>query len=177
MSVSRWLHRALRVPTVRAIRGATSVPSDDPIAIRDAVLELLADLRAQNALLDREIVSAIFTVTPDLVSAFPAEAARVAGWQEIPLLCTTEIPVPEGLPRCLRVMLHVQRAWGPVAPRHVYLREAVRLRPDLAAALPSGGDSANIPATRTTPRRAVGAVPCPVPPLSSVPSSPTSSPR
>lgn len=174
MSLRGWIQSLLGVPTVRAIRGAISVPTDDPMAIREAVLELVDALRAQNALADREIVSAIFTVTPDLVSAFPAEAARVAGWQEVPLLCTTEIPVPAGLPRCLRVMLHVQRAWGSTRPQHVYLREAARLRPDLAGGLPSGAHEGNIPATRS-PRRPAGALACPNPPLSSVPSSPMSS--
>lgn len=125
------LIRALRVPSVRAIRGATSVPTDTPDEVTLAVRELLAALRHENALRHDEVISAIFTVTPDLVSAFPAEAARTAGWEHVPLLCTTEIPVPDGLPRCLRVMLHVERRWNGTRPRHVYLREATRLRPDL----------------------------------------------
>lgn len=174
MTLRRWLGEQLGLPSMRAIRGAISVPSDDPTAIRDAVLELLHELRATNALEHHEVVSAIFTVTPDLVSAFPAEAARVAGWQDVPLLCTTEIPVPDGLPRCLRVMLHVQRPWGRRRPRHAYLREAARLRPDLVAGLPSGLDQGNIPAPRH-PRRPAGALACPNQPPSSVPSSPMSS--
>jgi chorismate mutase len=174
MSLQQWMRTLIGVPTVKAIRGAISVPTDDPAAIREAVLELLHELRTSNQLEDREIVSAIFTVTPDLVSAFPAEAARVSGWQDVPLLCTTEIPVPAGMPRCLRVMLHVQRPWGTTKPRHAYLREAERLRPDLVGGLPSGAHQANIPATRST-RRPVGAIACPNPPLSSVPSSPMSS--
>ena len=176
MSLGEWVRTLIGIPTVRAIRGAISVPSDDPMAIRDAVLELVHALRTTNQLEDQEIVSAIFTVTPDLVSAFPAEAARVAGWQDVPLLCTTEIPVPAGLPRCLRVMLHVQRSWGNSRPQHAYLRDAARLRPDLAGGLPSGAHEGNIPATRTT-RRPAGAIACPNPPLSSVPSSPMSSRR
>lgn len=130
----RLLTRALGVPSVRAIRGAISVPIDTPDEVADAVRELLATLRHENALRHDEVVSAIFTVTPDLVSAFPAEAARSAGWEHVPLLCTQEIPVPDGLPRCLRVMLHVERPWNGTRPRHVYLREAVRLRPDLGQA-------------------------------------------
>jgi chorismate mutase len=127
------LARALHVPSVRAIRGATSVPDDTANGIADAVHELLAELRRENALRNEEVISAIFTVTPDLVSAFPAEAARAAGWDQIPLLCTTEIPVPDGLPRCLRVMLHVERHWNGSRVKHVYLREAAKLRPDLVA--------------------------------------------
>lgn len=131
MTLRGLVARALQVTTVRAIRGATSVPDDSPGAIAEAVRELLASLRQQNQLQDHEVISAIFTVTPDLVSAFPAEAARTAGWETVPLLCTTEIPVPGGLPRCLRVMLHVERSWNGTPAKHVYLREAVRLRPDL----------------------------------------------
>lgn len=135
MTIRAMFARALQVPTVRAIRGATSVPDDTAGAIADAVRELLGSLRHENGLRYDEVISAIFTVTPDLVSAFPAEAARTAGWEQVPLLCTTEIAVPGGLPRCLRVMLHVERHWNGTRPRHVYLREAARLRPDLVRKL------------------------------------------
>ncbi len=129
--LDRWLQRALSMPTLRAIRGATAVPQDSPEAIEAALRELLDQLRSQNGLQPGEVISAIFTVTPDLSSAFPAGAARAAGWHDVPLLCATEIAVPEALPRCLRVLLHVQRAWNGTPPRHVYLREAAWLRPDL----------------------------------------------
>lgn len=132
MRLRQLLARALPLPTVRAIRGATVVPDDTPDGIAAAVAELLGELRRANQLVPSEVISAIFTVTPDLVSAFPASAARVAGWSEVPLLCTTEIPVPDGMPRCLRVMLHVGRTWNGTPPRHVYLREAAALRPDLS---------------------------------------------
>lgn len=131
MTIHGVLSRALRLPSLRAIRGATSVPDDTPEQIAGAVNELLGALERENQLEQGEVVSAIFTVTPDLVSAFPAGAARAAGWHGVPLLCTTEIPVPDGMPRCLRVMLHVERYWNGSAPRHVYLREATALRPDL----------------------------------------------
>jgi chorismate mutase len=133
MMLARLLSRTLGVATVRAIRGATAVPSDDPVAIATATRELLDALRVENHLRADEVISAIFTVTPDLVSSFPAEAARAAGWEGVPLLCTTEIPVPDGLPRCLRVLLHVQRPWNGTPTQHVYLREAAQLRPDLTA--------------------------------------------
>jgi chorismate mutase len=129
--------RALRLPTVRALRGATTVARDDAGAIQEAVSELLAAIRTHNRLEHDEVVSALFTVTPDLVAAFPAEAARLDGWQAIPLLCATEIAVPGALPRCVRVLLHVARPWSE-PPRHVYLREAASLRPDLAG----GGQAA-----------------------------------
>jgi chorismate mutase len=138
----RLIRRLLGIPTVRAIRGATTVAADRPELVAEAVVELVNSLADQNSLESQEIVSAIFTVTGDLSSAFPAVAARSAGWENVPLLCTTEIPVPGGMPRCIRVMLHVERCWeGRSAVRHVYLRDARRLRPDLVSALPqvSGG--------------------------------------
>lgn len=130
MSGRAMLARALRLPRVRGIRGATTVPRDDAESIADAVLELIAAMRHDNGFVDDEVISALFTVTPDLSSAFPAEAARRGGWHDVPLLCASEIAVPDALPRCLRVMLHVERVWTR-APTHVYLRGAVVLRPEL----------------------------------------------
>jgi chorismate mutase len=132
MILRRLLTQLLRVPTVRALRGATTVTHDDPVAIRDAVIELLDALRMSNDLADAEVISAIFTMTSDLCSAFPAETAREVGWSRVPLLCTSEVPVPGGMPRCLRVLVHAERDWGDRPPRHIYLRGAGALRPDLA---------------------------------------------
>lgn len=129
--IRRWLRQLLGVPDVRAIRGAITVPRDEPDAIREAVLELLQEVRRENRFVDSEVISAIFTVTPDLTAAFPAETARRAGWDHVPLLCMQEIAVPGGMPRCLRLLIHVQRDWQAATPRHVYLRDAVTLRPDL----------------------------------------------
>ena len=81
-----------------------------------------------------EIVSAIFTTTRDLTSAFPAEAARGLGMSSVPLLCASEIPVPDSLPRCIRVLLHVNTEKTQAAMTHVYLRDAKRLRPDVSSA-------------------------------------------
>jgi len=131
MTIRGLLVRALRVPSVRALRGATTVRCDEAGAIADAVIELMAALCRENHLVDDEVISAIFTMTPDLRAAFPAETARRAGWSQVPLLCAIEIPVTGSLPRCLRVLLHVERHWNGTRPRHVYLREAVSLRPDL----------------------------------------------
>jgi len=114
-----------------AIRGATSVDVDDPGHIAEATRELLEQIVVRNWLEIDEIVSVWFTVTPDLTSAFPALAAREMGWVDVPLLCASEIPVPGSMARCLRVLIEVE----PHAPRrldtHVYLRDAVALRPDL----------------------------------------------
>ena len=130
MTAGSRIARVLRIPQLRAVRGATTVATDDRGAITDAVRELVTALEQANDFGRADVVSAIFTVTPDLSSAFPAEAARAAGWSEVPLLCSSEIAVPGALPRCVRVLLHVERHW-PVAPRHVYLRDAAALRPDL----------------------------------------------
>jgi chorismate mutase len=90
-------------------------------------------LKANPTLRLQDLASVVFTVTPDLSSVYPAKAARELGWNEVPLLCTCEIPVPGGLPRIVRVLAH----WNTEIPqrsiKHVYLGEAVRLRPDLAA--------------------------------------------
>jgi prephenate dehydratase len=113
-----------------AIRGATSVDHDDPRQIAEATRELLEQIVERNWLETDEIISCWFTVTPDLTSAFPALAAREMGWVDVPLLCASEIPVPGSMPRCLRVLVEIE----PRAPRpietHVYLRDAVSLRPD-----------------------------------------------
>ena len=121
---------------MRAIRGATTVEADTPDAIREATREMLGVLLERNAVAPSQIISAIFTVTPDLKSEFPAIAARELGWGEAALLCTTEIPVPGALPRCIRVLMHVETDRPREAMRHVYLRRAAALRPDLA-----GGDA------------------------------------
>lgn len=85
-----------------------------------------------NELEPANILSAIFTVTPDLRSAFPAHAARELGWTDVALLCTMEIPVPGALERCIRVLLHVETDVPRSRLRHVYLRGARQLRPDWA---------------------------------------------
>jgi monofunctional chorismate mutase len=115
-----------------AIRGATSVEEDDPRHIAEATRELLEQIVERNRLEVDEIVSVFFTVTNDLKSMFPALAAREMGWVGIPLLCASEIPVEGSMPRCLRTMIQVElRAPRPLET-HVYLRDAVRLRPDVA---------------------------------------------
>ena len=121
--------------SIRGIRGATTVSADQPELILEATRELLeAILQANAGMSPEEIASAVFTVTDDLCSTFPAQAARQMGWSLVPMMCAREIPVPGSLPRAIRVLVHwnTERAQNEVT--HVYLREAVRLRPDLAAA-------------------------------------------
>jgi chorismate mutase len=118
---------------VRAIRGATTVDVDEPGSLRAATAELIAEIVRRNELRQEQVISAFFTTTADLHSAFPAEAVRALGWTDVPLLCAAEIPVPDALPRCVRVLLHVEQRWRRRAVRHVYLRAARQLRPDLVA--------------------------------------------
>lgn len=117
---------------VRGIRGATVTFADQPEAVLAATKELLENIQRANPSLETvDIASAIFTVSEDLASAYPAQAARELGWGDVPLLCAREIPVPGSLPKCIRVLLH----WNTELPQndiqHVYLGAAAKLRPDL----------------------------------------------
>ena len=120
---------------VRGIRGATTVEQNVAADILAATRELLQELLAANGLTSyEEIVSAIFTTTTDLNAVFPAEAARSQGMSQVPLLCASEIAVPNSMPRCIRILLHVNTDQSQSAMKHVYLREAKRLRPDMVSA-------------------------------------------
>lgn len=120
---------------VRGIRGATSVNADVPEQIHAATEELLREILRANRIEEfDEIVSAIFTTTHDLCSTFPAEAARKLGMHQVPLLCASEIPVPGSMPRCIRILIHVNTDKTQAEITHVYLREAKRLRPDVSSA-------------------------------------------
>ena len=120
---------------IRGIRGATTVAADEPDQILQATRELLEEILTENeGMRPEDVASALFTVTDDLVSTFPAQGARQMGWGLVPMLCAREIPVPGSLPRVIRVLVH----WNTDLPQneitHVYLRDAVKLRPDLVAA-------------------------------------------
>ena len=117
---------------VRGIRGATVVETDQPEAILAATRELLAEIISANPTLKPvDLASVIFSVTDDIRAAYPAKAARQLGWVEVPLLCTREMPVPDGLPMCIRLLLHWNTNLPQSSIRHVYLHAAGRLRPDL----------------------------------------------
>ena len=121
--------------SIRGIRGATTVQADSPDLILQATRELLEEILAENeSMRPEDVGSALFTVTDDLASTFPAQAARQMGWGLVPMMCAREIPVPGSLPRVIRVLVH----WNTEVPQseitHVYLRDAVKLRPDLVSA-------------------------------------------
>jgi chorismate mutase len=115
----------------RGIRGATTVETDSAPAILAAVRELLQRIVEVNDLCPADVASVLFTATRDLTAAFPAQAVRDFGWQDVPLLDAQEIPVPGSLPRCVRVLIHWNTNRSQAEVRHVYLHGAVALRPDL----------------------------------------------
>lgn len=116
---------------LRGIRGATTVTEDRADEIMLASKELLKEIVSQNDIDIEQVASVLFTVTPDIKSAFPAQAARAMGWQMVPLLCFQEIEVEGALDRCIRVLLHVNTEKSQREIKHVYLREAKKLRQDL----------------------------------------------
>ena len=116
---------------VRGIRGAINVSANTRDAIQEATRRLLVAMCEANSLDSSAIISAFFTVTTDLNAAYPAAAARALGWLDVPLLDAQEIEVPGGMPRVVRVLLHVEADIARNQIQHVYLDEAVALRPDL----------------------------------------------
>lgn len=116
----------------RGIRGATGVRANDASSILAATRELLEQIVAANDLLVKDLVSVIFTATPDLDAAYPARAAREMGWVNTPLLCMQEMAVAGRLNRCIRVLVHWNTNLEPEQIQHIYLGEARVLRPDLA---------------------------------------------
>ncbi|HVB41412.1 MAG TPA: chorismate mutase [Streptosporangiaceae bacterium] len=117
---------------VRAIRGAIQVDADERQVILDGTAELVTEVMDRNSLTTGEVISVIFSATPDLCSEFPALAARSLGFQEVPMLCCTEIGVPRAMPRVVRLMMHVETAKSRSEMQHVYLRGAAALRLDIA---------------------------------------------
>ena len=117
---------------VRAIRGATHLTADDDDEMRDAVVELVSAMLARNGLGTDALISVLFTATTDLVSAFPATAARALGLGDVPLMCAQELDVAGAMARVVRVMAHVECDLPRSEVVHVYLRGAEALRTDLA---------------------------------------------
>ncbi len=116
----------------KAVRGATTVGENSPDQIKTATLELLDKLIKANEIDRDNIVSVIFTLTPDLNAEYPAKSARInLGWDDIPMICAGEIPVPGGIERCLRVMITFNTPKSKHELKHVYLKKAQNLRPDL----------------------------------------------
>jgi chorismate mutase len=120
----------------RGVRGATTVTENTTEAILTATRELLETIVRLNDMQPDDVASVYFTTTADLNSAYPALAARQMGWFHVPLLCGHEMNVSDGLPLCLRVLIHWNTNRRPQEVVHVYLREARSLRPDLPLVRP-----------------------------------------
>jgi len=118
---------------VRGVRGATSVTKNQKDEILEVTKELLLTMLEVNEITTEDIASAWITTTPDLYAEFPAVAARQLGWTQVPLMQSHEMSVPGMLPLCIRVLLHWNTEKTQHDIRHVYLREAARLRPDLSS--------------------------------------------
>lgn len=116
---------------LRAVRGAISVDRDERDLVLAASAELVREVLERNQLTPDDLVSIVFTATPDLTSEFPAYAARLMGLVDVPLLCASEIAVPGAMPRVLRLLAHVETDLTRAQVRHVYLRAAAALRTDL----------------------------------------------
>ena len=116
---------------VRAVRGAIQVDEDDRQQVLDATTELLQTVLERNGLTQEDIISVLFTATPDLTSEFPAYAARQMGFVDVPLLCASEIAVAGAMPRVLRVLAHVETDRPRSEIKHAFLRGAAALRRDL----------------------------------------------
>ena len=116
---------------VRALRGATAVDADTADQVASRTTELLDALLSRNEVAHEDLISILFTATPDVRSIFPAAAARTLGLGAVPLLCATEIDVPGALPRVLRVLIHLHTERSRDALHHVYLHGTSLLRDDL----------------------------------------------
>lgn len=114
----------------RGVRGATTVEEDKPELILKATRELLALMIHVNGIHSEDVTSVIFTTTKDVVSQYPALAARQLGWLDVPLLCSHEMEVPGSLPRCIRILLHWNTERSQKEIQHIYLGAAQSLRPD-----------------------------------------------
>ena len=118
---------------IRGMRGAITIEKDEPQLIWDETVKLVQAIVAANNVEPEHIASIIISTTPDITAAFPARSVRMMdGWEYVPVMCTHEMNVEGALPLCIRVMLHVET---PIAQRdiqHIYLNDAVKLRPDLA---------------------------------------------
>jgi chorismate mutase len=115
----------------RGVRGATTVEANTREAILRGARQLLALMIRRNGIEAEDVASAIFSVTTDLDAEFPALAARQLGWFDVPLLCTNEIPVQDSLPMCVRILINWNTNKGQKEIAHIYIKEAIQLRPDL----------------------------------------------
>jgi chorismate mutase len=118
-------------PAVRALRGATTIDSDTPEQVKERITALLNEMLDRNGVDHADLISVIFTATPDVVSMFPATAARQLGLGDVPLLCARELDIVGATPLCMRVLMHLTTTRSRSELHHVYLEGARELRDDL----------------------------------------------
>lgn len=117
---------------IRGVRGATTIESDKPELVWEATAQLVQEIVQVNQIDIEWIASVTISTTPDITSAFPAKAVRtIEGWQFVPIMCMHEMDVAGALPLCIRVLMHVNTDVKQSEIQHIYLNEAVKLRPDL----------------------------------------------
>ena len=124
----------------RGVRGATTVETNSREEILRATRQLLALMIRRNSIDSKDVGSAIFTVTKDLDAEFPALAARQMGWLDVPLLCGYEVSVTGSLPQCIRILLNWNTEKTQAEIQHVYIHDAIKLRPDLSKLPPVDWD-------------------------------------
>jgi chorismate mutase len=120
-----------QLPSVRALRGATTFEVDEKQHVHDRVVTLIREMFDRNGIHHDDVISVVFTATDDLHSTFPAEAARTFGLGDVPLLCARELDIDGGTARCVRVLMHLTTERARSELRHVYLEGAKGLRDDL----------------------------------------------
>ncbi|MBU6328342.1 MAG: chorismate mutase [Acidobacteria bacterium] len=118
-------------PSVRALRGATTVEVDSTQQIQERTIALLQAMVERNGVEHEDIISILFTATDDIHAVFPATAARHAGFGDVPLICARELDIEGATPMCIRIMMHITTTIARADLRHVYLEGAAGLRDDL----------------------------------------------
>ena len=117
---------------IRGVRGAITVSADQPEEILKETRKLILEMVKENKIVPDDVASVIISTTTDISSAFPAKAVRtIEDWTYVPVMCTHEMDVPGSMPLCIRVMMHVNTSIPQQEIQHIYLNEAVKLRPDL----------------------------------------------
>ncbi len=117
---------------MRGIRGAITVSADNPEEILSETRKLVLEMAEQNQVDPELVASVVISTTTDISSAFPAKAVRtIENWTFVPVMCTHEMDVPGSMPLCIRVMMHVNTPVTQKDIHHVYMNDAVKLRPDL----------------------------------------------
>lgn len=117
---------------MRGIRGAITVSADHPEEILKETRKLVLEMAKENDIDPDHVASVVISTTTDISSAFPAKAVRtIADWTFVPVMCTHEMDVPGSMPLCIRVMMHANTEKSQQEINHIYMNEAVKLRPDL----------------------------------------------